>query len=349
MERAAFRFGVVGVGVASALVSVLFLAAAAAELERPKRVGVHLEFPADDGADEALMAGVRRSLPRLLESTQAEDIQVKDVDAATLEVSFVPPAAWSEIHGLQAEGEERAAELVPDGLRTLLTTSRDLRVLELAEERGADEVERDRAARLLDHHPERALDVLRGALHEAQLVRSIAWLPRESGSGPLVPVIVEGSDERRITILDLVSASRGRAGPEVVLSFDGLRRAKLEPYLQEIAGRRMAFVVDGAIEGIGKAGAYRFHRLSIVGEAENELTPETCASIVAHVREPLSPRAPRLTRSWISPEKSITDVVFELVIAAASAILAVAMASVFVRDVRRPPVVKKEADWSSAA
>jgi hypothetical protein len=349
MQRAGFRLGIVGLGLVCALVSAFLFAIAAVLIERPpQRVGVHLEFPGEREAGEEFMVGVRRSVPRLLATAQAHSVKIVDVDAATLEVTFVPPQAWNESHGMRADGDA-APELVPDGLRTLLTTSRDLRVLEVVDMKGDGVVERDRTARMLDHHPERALDSLHAALHDAnENGHTVAWVPRASGPGDLVPVLVEGSHDRQITILDLASAKCGPAATDIQLRFDPQRRRALEPYAAEINGRRVAFLVDGAIEDIGKVEPYRNDQLTITGE-QREVTAEACAAIVAHVREPLSPLEPRITRSWITHKSSIPGAVLALLCGTGSALFVGLLVWALVRDVRRPRASRKEADWSSFA
>jgi hypothetical protein len=349
MERAGLRIGIVGLAILSTLMSALFAAVAVTSGDRPQRVGVHLEFPAGPstsghGAGEEFMGGMRRSLPRLLATAQATKVSVKDVDASTLEVTFVPPQPWSSSHGARVEGDE----LVPDGLRTLLTSSRDVRVLEIVDLQGSGAVERDRAARLLDHHPERAPEAMFAALHDAgEVGHTVAWMPRE-GSDDLVSVLVEGSHDRQITLLDIAAASRGSRPVDLELSFDSARKTALGRYAAEIAGKRVAIVVDGAITCIGRVEPAKDGKLAITGE-QGAQTPVDCATIESYVREPLAPRAPRITRSWIVPKGSIAGVVGAAGIALACAIFGGIMVWILVRDVRRGPAAKRAADWSSSA
>jgi hypothetical protein len=349
MTRAVIRIGIVGLGVAAVGASALFCAAGAKMRDEPQqRVGVHLEFPGDrNGADETLIAGVRRSLPRLLASTQARRVKVRDIDASTLEVTFTPAQEWSVQNGLIAEGSETAPELVPESLRTLLTAPCDLRLLEVVDVTAGAEVERDRTARDLEGHPERALGSLQAALRSAaERGHVVAWCPRAGGE--LVPVLVEGERDRQITILDLDSASRGTGPADVELHFDEARRLDLEQYVRDLAGKRLAVLVDGAIVAIGEAHAFRANRLALDGDGE-EMTAEDCAAILSRVRQPLLPLQPRITRSWITPTSGLQSGGYMILIGVACALFAAAMVWVFARELRHVPEAPRELDWSSGA
>ncbi len=355
MARTGIRLAIVGLGLGAVLVSAFTCGVGAEMMGGPQqRVGIHLEFGAEPGAtnraaDDDLISGTRDSLPRLLESTGARHVKVQPVDPSTLEVTFDPPQPWSAVHGLRADGAEDAPLLLPDALLTLLTTPCDVRLLEVESTRSANPVDRDRTERQPDHHPERALDVLHTALHEAPVGGSaVAWLPRADGKGDLVPLRVEGDHDRRITALELSNAKRTSASIDMEFFLNASSGIAHASYLAGLAGRRVAIVVDGKITWLGEARADERKQLVFVGEADST-TIEACASIVAQIHRPLLPQKPRITRSWIEPNHAAGGGVFLLAVGIVSGLFALGMLWAFVREMRRPPARTREVDWSSAA